>query len=325
MREYKNSIHIKNLDCAHCAATLESELKRIDGVLEVSVDFVGQAISLKCVNEQTLQKVIEHVNGFEEVQVVSDENVKEEGAGAHKGEILALIIALGVFVVGVLLEGWLPKNGWQYVAYACYAISYVAVGFPVLQSTSKNIAKGKVFDENFLMTVASIGAIALGEIYEGVAVMWLYQLGELLQSIAVGSSRKSLIELMQLKSEQATVLVGGKQKTVKPEELKVGDTVLVKAGERVAADGILLSESAQLDGKALTGEAGILEKQKGDEILSGCINVGGVYEMKVIRPYHDSAVSKILSLVEEASAKKAKPETFISKFAKYYTPKLTFR
>ena len=313
-------IYIENLDCAHCAATLENELKSIDGVLSVSVDFVGQSIALEYASAQTLKQVIAHVNAFEQVRVVEEGMSKNGSVGEHAREIVALAVALGVFLLGVLLEYSLPKNGWQYCAYILYVVSYVAVGLPVLKNTVKNIAKGKVFDENFLMTVASIGAIAIGETYEGIAVMWLYQLGELLQSIAVGSSRKSLIELMKLKSEQATLLVDGKQKIVVPEDLRVGDIVLVKAGEKVAVDGVLLSENAQLDGKALTGEAAILEKKRGEEILSGCINVGGVYEMKVVRPYRDSAVSKILSLVEDASAKKAKPEKFISQFAKYYTP-----
>ena len=316
----KKRIYIENLDCAHCAATLESELKRLDGVLDVSVDFVGQVISLQYASDETLKKVVAHVNAFEEVRVLGDEKVKEEGSQSHIKEILQLALSLGMFLVGILLERLLLQNGWQYIAYVLYTAVYVTVGFPVLKNTAKNIAKGKVFDENFLMTVASIGAMALGEIYEGIAVMWLYQLGELLQAIAVGSSRKSLVELVKLKSEQATVLVDGKQKIVQPEQLQVGDTVLVKAGERVPADGVLLSESAQIDTKALTGESDILQKQKGEEILSGCINAGGVYEMKVVRPYQDSAVSKILSLVEEASSQKAKPERFISKFAKYYTP-----
>ena len=291
----KKRIYIENLDCAHCAATLESELKRLDGVLDVSVDFVGQAISLQYASDETLKKVVAHVNAFEEVRVLGDEKVKEEGEKSHLKEILQLALSLGLFLVGVLLERLLLQNGWQYIAYVLYAAAYVTVGFAVLKNTAKNIAKGKVFDENFLMTVASIGAMAVGEIYEGIAVMWLYQLGELLQAIVVGSSRKSLVELVKLKSEQATVLVDGKQKIVQPEQLQVGDTVLVKAGERVPADGVLLSQSAQIDAKALTGESDILQKQKGEEILSGCINAGGVYEMKVVRPYQDSAVSKILS------------------------------
>lgn len=316
----KKRIRVKNLDCAHCAATLEKELGDIEGVFEVSVDFVGQSVSVQYNSEQTLKKVFKHINSFEEVQVVNDEEIKE--TGSHTKDIVSLVSSLIAFIVGLIIWNATISfgNKWGYVAYALYALSYVIVGFPVLKNTVKNIAKGKVFDENFLMTIASIGAVALGEIHEGVAVMWLYQLGELLQSIAVGSSRKSLTELMKLKSESATILINGMQKIVQPEELRIGDILLVKAGERVAADGVLLSENAQLDGKALTGESEILQKKKGEEILSGCINVGGVYEMKVLRPYQDSAVSKILSLVEEASAKKAKPEKFISQFAKYYTP-----
>ena len=150
--------------------------------------------------------------------------------------------------------------------------------------------------------------------------MLLYQIGELLQGIAVGSSRRSVAALMDLKSENATVLEDGEQRSVKPENLKIGDVVLVKAGEKVPADGVLLSRSASLDTKSLTGEAALREANEGDELLSGCINAGGVFEMKIVRAYEDSAVAKILDLVENSASRKAAPEKFITKFARYYTP-----
>lgn len=170
------------------------------------------------------------------------------------------------------------------------------------------------------MTVASLGAVCLKEFGEGVAVMLLYQLGELLQGIAVGASRRSVSDLMDLKSETATVLDNGEQKSVSPESLKIGDIVLVKAGEKVPADGVLLSKTASLDTKSLTGESALRDVGEGGELLSGCINAGGVFEMKIVRAYEDSAVAKILDLVENSSSKKAAPEKFITKFAKYYTP-----
>ena len=195
----------------------------------------------------------------------------------------------------------------------------------MLWATVKNIAKGKIFDENFLMTLASVGAILLGifagdGFMEGVAVMLLYQLGELLQAVAVGSSRNSITKLMNLKSETATLLEGESQRVVSPEELRVGDVILIKAGEKVPADCRVKRGESSLDMKSLNGEPLPRQVRVGDEVLSGSINLSGVIEAEVAREYKNSAVAKILELVENSTAKKSKPEKFITKFAKYYTP-----
>ena len=312
-------LHVENLDCPVCAEALESDLQKIKGVKSVRVDYVTQTISLNAESDEALQKVIKAANKFEKVRVLDGGRyaMKREN---HLKEWLMIGVSAVLFLVGVLLERLLGGNAATVAAYLLYAAAYLTVGHPVLLSTVKNIAKGRVFDENFLMTVASVGAVALGEIGEGVAVMLLYQLGELLQSLAVGSSRRSVTRLLELKSEQATLLIDGEQRTVAPETLKVGDTVLVKAGEKAPTDGVLLGESALLDTKSLTGEAELKQVKKGEEILSGCINAGGMYEMTVARPYEDSAVGRILDMVENASSGKARPEKFIARFSKYYTP-----
>jgi Cd2+/Zn2+-exporting ATPase len=211
------------------------------------------------------------------------------------------------------------------VAYVFFGIAYITVGYKVLWSTVKNISKGKIFDENFLMTIASIGAVLLGifegeGFAEGVAVMLLYQLGELLQSIAVGSSRKSISDLMDLKSESATIVVDGVQHVVSPEELKIGDTIIIKAGEKVPTDCRITKGSSSLDMKSLNGEPIPRDVKVGDEILSGSINLTGVLEAEVVREYSNSAVARILEMVENSTAKKSANEKFITKFAKYYTP-----
>ena len=315
----KQTLRISGLDCPVCAEALQSDLQKIKGVNSVCVDYVTQTITLEVEDETVVQKAIKIANKFEQVRVFDGGRYATK-AENHLKEWLLIGFSAIFFVLGVALQNFVGDKVASVIANALYGVAYLTVGYPVLLSTAKNIVKGRIFDENFLMAVASLGAIALGEILEGVAVMWLYQLGELLQTLAVGSSRRSVAELLALKSERAVLLVDGEQKEVAPEALNVGDVVVVKAGEKAPVDGVLLDESAVLDTKFLTGEAELKKLKRGEEILSGCINVGGMYEMKVVRPYADSAVGRILNMVENASTGKAKPEKFIAKFAKYYTP-----
>jgi len=315
----KKILHIENLDCPVCAEALQTDLSKMKGVNSVSVDYVTQTITLDADDETTLARVVKKVNAFEQVRVL-DGGMYAMKCNSRMKEWLFIGISAVLFLAGFLVERLFSGLPWTIVYYILYATAYLLVGHGVLISTCKNLIKGRVFDENFLMTVASIGAIALGEMSESVLVMLLYQLGELLQLIAVGSSRKSVAGLMALKSETATILVSGEQKTVQPEALQVGDLIVVKAGERVPTDCILQSETAVMDTKSLTGEAEARAYKMGAEILSGCINAGGMVELKVFRPYRDSAVAQILDMVENASAGKAKPEKFITKFARVYTP-----
>lgn len=224
------------------------------------------------------------------------------------------------FIIAQVLDGVFQGLIANIFAWGCFAAAYISVGAPVLLATVKNIRKGRVFDENFLMTVASLGAVCIGEISEGVLVMLLYQIGELLQSIAVGSSRKSVAALMELKSERANLFIENEVQEVEPESLSIGDTVLVKTGEKIPVDGVLTDDMAVLDTKSLTGEAVPKTVEQGGELLSGCINVGGAFRMRVERLYENSAVGRILDMVENAASGKAAPEKFITKFARYYTP-----
>ena len=316
----KRVLHIENLDCPVCAEALQGELQKIKGVTTVAVDYVSQTITLQTENEAALPKVIKRANKFEKVRVLDGGRYATNRKNSRLKEWLCIGVSAILLGVGILLSSLIDGLPVRIISYVLYGAAYLVVGHPVLISTVKNVAKGRIFDENFLMTIASIGAIALQEYSEAVLVMLLYQFGELLQSIAVGSSRNSVTQLVELKSEWATVLENGEQKRIKPEEVRVGDILLVKAGERIPTDGVLLSDKAVLDTKSLTGEAELRYMKKGDELLSGCINAGGVYEMKVIRPYQDSAVGRILDMVENAASGKAAPEKFIAKFARYYTP-----
>lgn len=312
-------LHIENLDCPVCAEALQSDIQKIKGVHFVLVDFVSQTITLKVDSETALKKVVKTANNFEEVRVLDGDRYATKRKSRLK-EWLQIFLSASLLITGVLLVYFMDGKWARIVAYVAFFLAYLCVGYPILISTAKNVCRGRIFDENFLMTIASIGAFVLGEYWEGVLVMLLYQLGELLQAIAVESSRNSVAKLMELKSESATIIVGEDYRQVKPEEIQIGDILLVKAGEKAPVDGTLLTKKAVLDTKSMTGEGELKEVLEGEEILSGTINAGGVYEMKATRLYADSAVARVLDLVENVATSKAKPEKFIAKFARIYTP-----
>lgn len=232
-----------------------------------------------------------------------------------KKRLYKIIISAILFIIGLIIK--LP-NIWM--NRAIYILSYLIVGFEILKKAVRNIKRGKVFDENFLMSVATIGAFAIGEFPEAVAVMLFYQIGELFQDFAVDKSRKSISSLMEIKPDYANVLRDGKEEKIVPDEVKIGEEIVVKPGEKVPIDGIVVEGTSFIDTRALTGETVPKKVMENDEILSGCINKDGVLKIKVTKNYDDSTVSKILELVENASSKKSKSEKFITKFAKYYTP-----
>ena len=232
-----------------------------------------------------------------------------------KKKTIKIVIALILFIFAMVVkfENELINKG-------IFIISYIIVGFEILRKAVRNIFRGKVFDENFLMSVATIGAFGIGEFPEAVAVMLFYQIGELFQSYAVDKSRKSIASLMDIRPDYANVFRNEKIEKVNPEEVKIGDTIIVKPGEKIPLDGTIIEGTTTLDTKALTGESLPREAKEGDQVLSGCINLNGVIKIKVEKEYGESTVSKILDLVENASSKKSKSENFITKFAKYYTP-----
>ena len=228
---------------------------------------------------------------------------------------IKIIIALILFIVAITINF---NNEW--INNSIYIISYIIVGFEIVRKAFRNIIRGKVFDENFLMTVATLGAFVIGEFPEAVAVMLFYQIGELFQSYAVDKSRKSISSLMDIRPDFANVQRNGTIEKVDPGDVKIEEIIVVKPGEKIPLDGYVVEGSSSLDTKALTGESLPREIQEGDEVLSGSININGVIKIKVTKEYGQSTVSKILDLVENASSKKAKSENFITKFASYYTP-----
>lgn len=226
-----------------------------------------------------------------------------------------IIIGAAVLATAVLLS---LNNEWLQIA--LFIISYIIVGGDVVKRAVKNIFKGQVFDENFLMSIATIGAFFIGEYPEGVAVMLFYQVGELFQSYAVGKSRKSIASLMDIRSDYANVKKGDELVKVDPDEVQIGDIILIKAGEKIPLDSKVIEGSSMIDTSALTGESVPREVEVGSDILSGCININGVITAEVTKEFGESTVSKILDLVENASSKKSNSEQFITKFARYYTP-----
>ena len=322
MKSNECMLSIEGLDCPNCAAKVERKINTLEGIKEANVDFLGKKIVVLAdeISENELVELIQtEVDKIEDgvkvfvPKVQAGESSSEgEDTGKIKKKLLigGILFVLGIFVPKTL---FIPKL-------AVFLVSYLVIGGNVLLSAFKNILNGQVFDENFLMAIATIGAFAIGEYPEGVAVMLFYQLGELLQGIAVNNSRKSIVSLMDIRPDYANIKVGEGIKKVSPEEIKVGEIIVVKPGEKVPLDGKIVKGASTFDTSALTGESLPREAKAGDDVLSGFINKNGLIEIQVAKVFSESTVSKILYLMENAGSKKSKTENFITKFARYYTP-----
>ncbi len=240
----------------------------------------------------------------------------------QKKVLIRIILAAALILAYKGIFHFFPLNG--YVELALYMIPYLIIGYDILQKAGKGILNRQVFDENFLMAVATVGAIVLGEYVEGVAVMLFYQIGELFQSYAVGKSRKNISELMDIRPDYANIEVDGELTEVDPDEVEVGSVIVVKPGEKVPIDGVIVEGHSSLNTSALTGESLPREVAEGEEVISGSINMTGLLRIQTTREFGESTVSKILDLVENASSKKSRSENFITKFAKYYTPAVCY-
>ncbi|MGN0265195.1 MAG: heavy metal translocating P-type ATPase, partial [Oliverpabstia sp.] len=230
-------------------------------------------------------------------------------------KVFVRIIAAAVLLVGFSL---LPVEG--YLRFGLFMIPYAIIGYDILKKAVKGVRNRQVFDENFLMAIATVGAILLGDYKEGVAVMLFYQIGELFQSCAVGKSRRSISSLMDIRPDYANVERDGVLEQVDPDEVEPGTVIVVQPGEKIPIDGVILEGKASLNTSALTGESLPREAGEGDQVISGCINMTGVLKIRTTKEFGESTVSKILDLVENSSSRKSKSENFISKFARYYTP-----
>ena len=322
MKSNECMLSVEGLDCPNCAAKVERKINTLEGIKEATVDFLGKKIVVLAdeISENELVELIQtEVDKIEDgvkvfvPKVQAGESSSEgEDTGKIKKKLLigGVLFVLGIFVPKTL---FIPKL-------VIFLVSYLVIGGDVLLSAFKNILNGQVFDENFLMAIATVGAFAIGEYPEGVAVMLFYQLGELFQGIAVTNSRKSIVSLMDIRPDYANIKVGEGIKKVSPEEIKVGEIIVVKPGEKVPLDGKIVKGASTFDTSALTGESLPREAKAGDDVLSGFINKNGLIEIQVAKVFSESTVSKILYLMENAGSKKSKTENFITKFARYYTP-----
>ena len=236
-------------------------------------------------------------------------------------KVLIRIIAAALMMAILLL---LPLEEGSWIRFVLFLIPYFTIGYDILKKAFKGIKNKQVFDENFLMAVATIGAMALGEYTEGVAVMLFYQVGELFQSYAVGKSRRNISQLMDIRPDFANIMVDGQLTQVDPDEVEIGSKIIVQPGEKIPIDGVVIDGTATLDTAALTGESVPRSAKPGDEVISGCINMSGVLTIRTTKEFGESTASKILDLVENASSKKSKPENFISRFARVYTPAVCY-
>jgi Cd2+/Zn2+-exporting ATPase len=339
----KRDYTLKGLGCANCANKIEAQCKKIDGVIDANVNFVNKNLVIQFQNEdeEKILTVIDEVKKIvkrlePDVKVISNsvkkiKNHETEQSHSHshnhdhsdahdddgennKSKIITFSIGVAFFTMAIIFKFS------NLVEFALFFTSYLLIGGGVLLIAIKNILRGQVFDENFLMSLATVGAFSIGQFAEGVGVMLFYQVGEFFQDIAVNKSRKSISALMDIRPDYANKKVGDHIVKVDPEEVHIGDFIIVKPGEKVPLDGIVIEGKSLVDTAALTGESVPRKVEKGDDILAGSINKNGLLTIEVSREFGESTLAKILDLVQNASSKKAPTEKFITKFARYYTP-----
>jgi Cd2+/Zn2+-exporting ATPase len=314
---------IDNLSCSSCAVKIENGIKSLDYVKNASLNFSTKNLRIETYADESyntleqIKNVIKDIEPGVNVFEKSKQNKTKETAETDKKKIIEaakLITGAIIFLIALLFK--FPG----YLEFSLYLISYLLTGFEVLIRAFKNIIRGKIFDENFLMAVATAGAFAVKQFPEGAAVMLFYKTGEYLQNIAVNSSRKSIASLMEIRPEYANLKRGREIIKAAPEEVHIGDVILIKPGERVPLDGLVIKGNSVADTSALSGESMPREMTLGSEILSGFVNISGLLTVRVTKEYGNSTVSKIIELVEKSSDRKAPTENFIKKFASIYTP-----
>ena len=312
--------NILNLDCANCAMKVESHINQLDYIAHASINFGAGKLQVQLEKKMgvdelltKLQKVIDNVEPGVVIELINHEKNEEKPKLFEFKKNIPLVVGTILCIIAAL--NFIPA-----ITPFLFMIAYILIGGKVVLKAIRNISHGEIFDENFLMVVATIGAFIIGEYFEAVAVMLFYNIGELFQSYAVNRSRKSISSLMNIRADYANIIKNGKELKMNPEEVEIGDIMVVRPGERVALDGIIVEGQTSLDTSALTGESVPRKAKEEDEILSGVINMSGVIKVKITTNSSESTVSRILELVENATNKKAPIERFITKFSKVYTP-----
>lgn len=349
----KRELILDGLDCPHCAAKIEAKVNTIDGVKQASMNFMNRKLIIETSNVDRFEEIINEtkriVNRLEPdvrvIEAIDEERAKvieeaaitveriesdtslvedtkknmrtarqEEDHRSKRNELIRLGMGAALFATGITFKFPL------WAEFLIYFASYVLVGGEVVLRAAKNISRGQVFDENFLMTIATIGAFSIKQFPEGVAVMLFYQIGEFFQDLAVNNSRKSISSLMDIRPDYATLLIGNEEKRIAPDYAKIGDRIIVRPGERIPLDGRILDGKSMVNTSALTGESVPREVEAGNDVLAGFINTNGILIIEVMKEFGESTVAKILDLVQNATSRKAPTENFITKFARYYTP-----
>jgi len=332
----KREFILEGLGCVNCANKIEAQCKKIDGVVDASINFISKNLVIEFQSEGKVLKGVDETKKIvKRIEpgvrfIAKDEKVVKqideghnhghehghthEDEGNNKNRIIRFSVGVVFFIIALIFKLE------YFVEFALFFISYLLIGGEVLIVAVKNILRGEVFDENFLMSLATVGAFSIGQFPEGVGVMLFYRVGEFFQDIAVNKSTKSISALMDIRPDYANKKMKNEIVKVDPEEVHIGDIIIVKPGEKVPLDGIIIEGKSLIDSSALTGESVPREVESGNEILAGCINKNGLLTIEVNKEFGESTLAKILDLVKNASSKKAPTENFISKFARYYTP-----
>lgn len=308
-------LELVGLDCPNCAQKINQKVSKLSNVYESDMDFINKKMTVKADSNSVVEDIKRIVHELEpDVEVKPFERHSHTHEKKNRTrEVLEIFVSLVLFILSFIISADVPKLIISLLAFA-------VAGYGVVISAVRNLLKGEAFDETLLMTIASIGALCIGDVREGAAVMIFFRVGELFQDIAVERSRKSITSLLSLKSDTVNIKVGNEIKEIETEKVQVGDIMVVRAGERVPIDGIIVNGSSAFDTSALTGEAIPVEAEENSEILSGSVNLTSVVEIKASKKYEDSTIAKILEMVENASGRKADAEKFITKFARVYTP-----
>jgi len=313
VKKIKKEFKLQGLHCANCALKIEKEVQNLTGVKNAKLNFASSTLSLEIQKDFNSEKIKEIVFSYEPDVLVFDGEDEVSEKNVSKKFLIPLIIGAVLFLSAFFIKNEMISNG-------LFLSAYLVTGHKVLLKSFRNILKGKIFDENFLMSIATIGAIAIGEFPEAVAVMLFYLVGEMLQERAVESSRKSIKKLMNLRIDYANIMVNGKLKKESAKKIKIGDIIFIKPGEKIPLDGVVIEGETRINKAAITGESYPQKAVTGTKVLSGSINEDSTIRVKVEKLFEESTASKIIKLVEEAASKKAKTEKFITKFASVYTP-----
>ena len=317
---------LKGLNCPHCAAKIEHEVGEVDGVTSANLNLINETLKLTLSSGYSgdIPTAVRRIVASYEPDVLvkqSDNLAPAEAPRADDSVKQAIIkIAAGAFIYGLGIAAGVTRYSGSFLELGLLIAAYVVLGGDVALKAAGNVTKGRVFDENFLMSLASIGAFIIGEYPEAVAVMLFYQVGEMLQNAAIRRSKKSIADLMDIRPDSATVTRGGELTVVTPETVTAGEVIVVKPGEKIPLDGVVIDGSSTLDTKALTGESAPKAIGRGDAALSGCINQNGVLKIEVTKEFAESTVAKIIDLVQNAANRKAPTENFITTFSRHYTP-----